>query len=95
MYDSSDEAFSSGRGGEPTVLRGTFMGASWQALLDPEHPRIVIDGREAHVRADGFGNFVTHLMVGRWHDLGELAQAITMYHPSYSPLARRGDMTVA
>jgi hypothetical protein len=92
-----DEAFASGsaRRGEPSPTSGTFGGVEWRAILDPQRPRIVIDGREVDVKADGFGGFVTHQMFGRWYDLGELAQAIVRFHPDYSPLARRRDEPVA
>jgi hypothetical protein len=94
----SDEATTGPRrpgGFEPRVLSGTFAGARWQVMLDPERPRIAIDGREIHVVPDGIGSFVTHAMVGRWNDLALLAQAIVRYHPDYSPLARRRDEPVA
>jgi hypothetical protein len=99
FFGRDDEMSASGPrfpgGLEPRVLSGTFAGARWQVSLDPRRPRIAIDGREVHVSPDGFGNFVSHAMFGRWSDLAILAQAIVRYHPDYSPLARRRDEPVA
>jgi hypothetical protein len=96
--DAFGEATSGQRppgGVEPRVVSGTFAGARWQVLLDPQRPRISIDGREVHVRPDQFGTFVSHAVFGRWRDLTALAQTIVRHHPDYSPLARRRDEPVA
>jgi hypothetical protein len=68
---------------------GEFRGVPWAVTLEGEEVRLTIGGRSIHVMPDGVGSFVTHEMVGRWRDLGELAQMIVKYHPAYSPLARR------
>jgi hypothetical protein len=92
---ASDESWEMSSGSAPRTVCGRCAGATWKVLLLPARPRIWSDGREVHVRADGFGNFVTHEMFGRWPDLAHLAQLIVRFHPDYSPLARGGGELVA
>jgi hypothetical protein len=75
---------------EPSALSGTYLGASWRVVPDPERPRIVIDGREIHLERDSLGAFTSHLTFGRFTDPGEIARLVVRFHPDYSPLARRG-----
>jgi hypothetical protein len=75
--------------GRDNTPRGVVNGVQWQAEIGPEHARLTIGGRPIHVVRDRIGSFVTHEMVGRWRDIGELASAIIRYHPDYSPRPRR------
>lgn len=77
-------------GGEGrNVLRGTVNGVEWHAEAGPERVSLTIGRKHIHVVRDKVGSFVTHEMVGRWRDIGELASAIIRYHPDHTPRARR------
>ena len=87
---NGDEAEARTQGsGRGNLLRGSVLGVEWQAVIGPERATLTIGRRPVHITADGIGSYITHEMVGRWRDLGELASTIIRYHPDYSPLARR------
>jgi hypothetical protein len=88
--DESEARANSGR--ENNVLKGSVRGMEWQAVIGPRQVSLKVGGKEVHVVRDEIGSFVTHVMNGRWRDIGELASAIIRYHPDYSPLARRRPM---
>ena len=88
--DERDDETTARLGGEgPRELSGELLGARWSFRREGEHAVLTVGGRDVHLRADGVGSWVTHAMVGRWRDPAELARAILLFHPDYSPLAGR------
>lgn len=79
---------------QPPVRAGHHLGMAWRVVQEGGHLALQLGNRSVHLMPDGIGSFVTHAMVGRWRDVEELARAILLYHPDYSPLARRGGPNV-